>query len=71
MPGPNHTINSTLLALGFALAEDGTLVAPSDSAVTLTPTYDFFELRVSLGTGDTVTVVLHKSALKICREGAC
>ena len=65
-----HSTDAALVALGFVQADDGTLVAPSDSVVTLTPTYDFFELRVSFGTSNTVTVVLHKSALKICREGA-
>ena len=61
-----------LIALGFNRAADGTFTAPSGSVVTLTPTYDFFELRVSLASGGAVTVVLHKRALKISREpSAC
>jgi hypothetical protein len=57
-----------LLALGFVRGDDGKLVAPSNSVVTLTPTYDFVELRIGLANGSAVTAVLHKSALKICRE---
>jgi len=59
-----------LLALGFVLADDGTLVAPSDSAVTLTPIGSFLELRI-LRDGNAVTAVLSKSALKITRVGVC
>jgi len=42
-----------LLALGFVLADDGTLVAPSDSAVTFTPIGNFLvELRILIGGKD-------------------
>jgi hypothetical protein len=55
--------------LGFARASDGTLVAPSDSDITLTPTDgNFYELRITLADGNAVIAVLSKSALKIARE---
>jgi hypothetical protein len=60
---------SALLALDFTLADDGTLVAPSNSGVTLAPTGQFYQLKISID-GSAVTAVLAKSALKICREGA-
>jgi hypothetical protein len=37
-----------LLALGFTLADDGTLVAPADSTVTLAPTGQFYQLKISI-----------------------
>jgi len=64
---PPSTI--ALLALGFTLADDGTLVAPVGSRVTLAPIGNFLELRISID-GNAVTAVLAKAALKICREGA-
>jgi hypothetical protein len=54
-----------LTALGFASDEDGTLVAPGDSDITLTPTGEFFELRIRLGdSGISVVAVLAKRAVK-------
>jgi hypothetical protein len=62
-------ITSALIALGFGLADDGTLRAPSGGVVTLTPIGQFLELRISID-GNAVTAVLAKAAIKICREGA-
>jgi hypothetical protein len=59
-----------LIALGFDLADDGTLHAPIGSRVSLTPTGQFFELRIHLADGNMAMAVLHKAALKISREGA-
>ena len=42
---------------------------PSNSVVTLTPTGQFYELRVSLGDGNAVTAVLNKAAIKVTTEG--
>jgi len=63
-----RTLDATLVALGFALADDGVLVAPSDSVVTLAPIGQFYELRISIN-GNAVAAVLSKSAIKITREG--
>jgi hypothetical protein len=69
MPANHTTQSCALLALGFDLANDGTLVAPSDSAVTLTPIGNFFELRIISVDGNAVTAVLSKAALKFSRAG--
>jgi len=61
------TSMSVLLALGFTFADDGTLVAPSSSIVTLAPTGQFYQLKISIG-GNAVTAVMSKAAIKICRE---
>ena len=63
-----RAIDATLLALGFALADDGTLVGPTRAHVTLTPIGNFLELRVSID-GNAVTAVLSKTALKFSRVG--
>jgi hypothetical protein len=68
MQSPYNT-DSALTALGFTRTADGTLVAPADSVVTLTPTGAFFELRISID-GNAATAVLSKSAIKVSREGA-
>jgi hypothetical protein len=65
---PPHSTDSALIALGFTRTDDGTLTAPVDSVVTLTPTGAFFELRISLN-GNAVVAVLSKSAIKVSREG--
>jgi hypothetical protein len=58
-------------ALGFARADDGTLIAPPGSVVTLAPVGAFFELRISLAsTGNCVTAVLAKVAIKVGRGRA-
>jgi hypothetical protein len=62
-----HSID--LSALHFVRREDGALVAPADSIVTLAPIGAFFELRIILADGNTVTAVLGKAALKISRVG--
>jgi len=62
-----HSTESALAALGFTRTDDGTLTAPADSVVTLTPTGAFFELRISID-GNAVLAVLSKSAIKITRE---
>jgi hypothetical protein len=66
---PSRAIDATLVALGFVQGDDGVLVTPSNSVVTLTPIGAFYELRISVD-GNAVTAVLSKTALKICREGA-
>ena len=65
-----HSTDVVLVSLGFSQGDDGVLVAPKDSRVTLTPIGTFFELRVSLGDGNAIVAVLSKSAIKITREGA-
>ena len=57
-----------LIALGFTLADDGTLVAPSSSRTTFTPIGNFLELRISVD-GNVVTAVMSKAALKFKRVG--
>lgn len=57
-----------LIALGFTLADDGTLVAPANSRTTLTPIRQFLELRISLD-GNAVTAIMSSTAIKITREG--
>lgn len=69
MAESHHSID--LSALHFVRREDGALVAPADSIVTLAPIGAFFELRIILADGgNTVTAVLGKAALKISRAGA-
>jgi hypothetical protein len=51
--------------LAFTVADDGTLVAPADSRVILTPM--FLELRISLD-GNAVCLVVPRVAIKISRE---
>jgi hypothetical protein len=63
-----RTIDATLITLGFALADDGTLVAPPGAVVTLTPIANFVRLKISID-GTAVTAVLSKAAIKITREG--
>jgi hypothetical protein len=65
-----RTIDATLVALGFVHDDDGTLVTPTDSVVTLAPIGAFFELRILLADGNIATAVLGKAALKISRVGA-
>jgi hypothetical protein len=55
-------------AIGFVQGNDGTLTAPKDSCMRLVPTGQFYELKISLGEGDTVVAVLSKAAIKIIRE---
>jgi hypothetical protein len=58
-----------LTALGFVSHEDGTLVAPGDSDITLAPTDgNFYRLTISLADGTSVMAVLSKAALKLDRE---
>jgi hypothetical protein len=45
------------------------LVVVGGAVVTLASIGNFYELRISLASGDAVTAVLSKSAIKISREG--
>jgi len=58
-----------LVALGFDRVAAGMLIAPSDSKVSLIPIGHYFELRVSVGEGDGISVVVPKVAVKIIRQG--
>jgi hypothetical protein len=76
MPGELPTIKSdaraidaTLVALGFVRGNDGVLYAPTDSTVSFTPVGSFVELRIVLGDGNAVTVVMSKAAVKVSRVG--
>jgi len=60
---------SDLIAIGFTQGNDGALNAPKDARVKLIPIGRFFELHISLGDGDAVTVVVPRIALKIRRHG--
>jgi hypothetical protein len=60
--------NSALTALGFNLADDGTLVAPAGSSITLAPVQGFYRLTVTLPAGDRVSCVVASVALKISRS---
>jgi hypothetical protein len=59
-----------LLTLGFTLADDGTLVAPTGAVVTFTPTVtgQFYLLKISID-GNAVVAVLSKTALKFAARG--
>lgn len=63
-----HSIDSTLVALGFT-EHDGVLQAPADSATRLIPIGKYFEIRISLD-GNAVCVIVPRVAIKITREGA-
>ena len=59
---------SNLVAIGFAAANDGVLHA-AGCRVELAPIGKlFYEMRIDLGDGNSVSVVVHKIALKINRE---
>jgi hypothetical protein len=68
MPDPSKSIDAVLISLGFA-DNNGVLVAPASSVVTLTPIGQFYELRVTLSDGNAIVAVLSKSAVKIMRAG--
>jgi len=60
---------SALVALGFT-EHDGVLNAPAGCRVRFTPIGRFYEIRFSsLGDGDTVSVVVDRTALKVVRHG--
>ena len=61
-------IDSILQKLGFIAGDDGVLVAPKDSRVTLAPIGTFFELRISMGDGNAALCIVSKSAIKVTRE---
>jgi len=73
MPANLHTtqqsdtraIDATLAALGFVRGDDGVLVAPTDAAVSFAPVGQFYELRISLADGASVSAVLSKTAVKV------
>jgi hypothetical protein len=53
-----------LRAIGFTLDGDRILRAPAGSDVTLSPMGEFFELRISLGSGLSVVAVLAQRAIR-------
>ena len=63
-------IEAALKAVGFAPDDDGSLQAPDGSTTVLTPTGNFYELRIVLADGNAIVAVLSKSALKITRDRA-
>jgi hypothetical protein len=63
------TQQKALVALGFAFVDDDTLVAPSNSVVTLAPAGQFFQLEIAID-GDAVTLIAPRVVLKIRRKGA-
>ena len=65
-----RTTSSGTVSLGFTVADDGVLTAPSNSVVTLAPIGSFYELRISLGDGNAIRVVVPRVAVKITSEGA-
>jgi len=70
MPGEPLAQIDALIALGFQSAADGVLTAPTDSTVSFAPVGAFLELRIVLSDGASVSAVLAKAALKVCRTGA-
>jgi hypothetical protein len=60
--------DSALVALGFTLADDGTLTAPAGSTITLAPIgSNFLERKIAID-GSAVTAVLARAAIKVARE---
>jgi hypothetical protein len=61
-----------LIKLGFARVEDGTLFPPHAAgwAVRFIPCGKYYDVRIALGDGNEITVVVDKSAIKITRVGA-
>jgi hypothetical protein len=65
------TNNTELVAIGFDRIGDGTLVAPTDSTVTLTPVGggDYYQVSIALG-GNSVRMIVSALAIKVRREAA-
>jgi len=63
------TVAADLTVLSFTVGGDGALLAPVGSRVTLNPVgAQFYSLQITVGANSMVTVVVHKSAVKITRE---
>jgi len=66
------TQDQVLLSLGFTQCTDGTLVAPTDTVVSFTPSFApvigrCFEIKISIN-GSSVCAVVNGRALRFCRE---
>ena len=59
---------SELTAAGFTAANDGALRIPAARGELNPVANMFFEVRITGGNGTSITVVVHKSAVKITRE---
>jgi hypothetical protein len=57
-----------LLALGFKLGSDGTLVAPDEAVISLALIGNFYELRITFD-NTVVTAILSRAAVKVARAG--